>query len=171
VADKANYTIKILDRTHERKNFSCGIEPLDRYLKNQASQDERRHLAATYVLTEIDSDVVIGYYTLSSSSIELSELPEDIIKKLPKYPVLPATLIGRMAIDKKHHGKKLGELLLIDALQHILAVSKKIASIAVIVEAKNTDVVNFYRRYGFIQFSDDKNRLFLPMSVIQKIWN
>lgn len=164
------YVIKALAAHHVKTSFKCGVETLDRYLLQNASQDIKRHVAATFVLTEEGDNEVIGYYTLAATSIEINKLPADMIKKLPKYPLLPATLLGRLAVSKQHRGKKLGELLLVDAMKRSLQLSTDIASMAMIVDAKNLDAVLFYKRYGFIQFVDAKSKLFFPMATIKKIW-
>lgn len=168
--DCSQYCIDGLNMHHEKKEFSCGVEPLDRYLTGQASQDMRRRLAAIYVLTEIDTHLIIGYYTLSANSIELGALPEAIRKKLPRYPTVPSTLLGRLAVDKRYQGRNLGEHLLIDALQRSLAISRKLASLAMVVHAKDGQAIRFYVRYGFIPFADLPNRLFLPMDTIEQLW-
>ena len=148
----------------------CGVEPLDRYLCQQANQDKKRYVSATFILTEVDSiAVVLGYYTLSATSVELRNIPENLQKKLPKYPILPATLLGRLAVDCKFQRKGLGELLLMDALKRSLNLSHSVASMAVVVDAKDAAAINFYKNYGFMLFSESANRLFLPMSAIQKI--
>jgi GNAT superfamily N-acetyltransferase len=168
--DAHQYGIYMLNKNHEKREFSCGIEPLDRYIKEQAGQDECRHIAATYVLTEINSRLIMGYYTLSASSIELSALPEVIRKKLPRYPTVPAALLGRLAVDQQYQGQNLGEYLLIDALKRGLDISHKMAAMAVVVHAKNDQAIRFYVRYGFIPFVDAPNRLFLPMDTIEQLW-
>jgi ribosomal protein S18 acetylase RimI-like enzyme len=165
------YVIKALAAHHIKASFKCGVPALDRYLQQNASQDIKRHVAATFVLTEEEDETVIGYYTLAAANIEINKLPTDMIKKLPKYPLLPATLLGHLAVNEQHRRKKLGELLLVDALKRALQLSNEIASMAMIVDAKNIDAVLFYKRYGFIQFADDENKLFLPMAIIKKIWN
>ncbi len=164
------YKIKLLDKNCEKKSFSCGISPLDCYLKKQASQHQKRHVTATYVLTEINSIVVCGYYTLSSTSIALNTLPETVIKKLPRYPTLPATLLGRLAVDQQYQGNKLGDLLLVDALKRSLDISNKIGSVAVVVDPKNKSAIKFYQHYGFMLLKNSKNRLFLPTGTIKKVW-
>jgi predicted GNAT family N-acyltransferase len=164
------YVIKVLASNHIKISFKCGIEALDRYLQQNASQDIKRHIAATFALTEDGDNEVIGYYTLAATSIKINNLPADMIKKLPKYPLLPATLLGRLAVSKQHRGKKLGELLLVDAMKRSLQLSADIASMAMIVDAKNIDAVLFYKHYGFIQFVDNESKLFLPMATIKKIW-
>lgn len=165
------YQISILRSTHDKNAFSSGVQQLDRYLTQQASQDLRRNISVTYVLTKTDSAIVTGYYTLSSTSIYLNLLPNEMEAKLPRYPTLPSTLIGRLAVDEKYQGKKLGEKLLIDALKRSLKASKKIGSLAVIVDAKNDNAMQFYQSYGFIQFNEIPDRLFIPMAIIAKTWD
>jgi GNAT superfamily N-acetyltransferase len=169
--DVSRYSIDSLGKNHQKKAFSCGIEPLDRYIQEHAGQDIRRRVAAIYVLTEINSNLMIGYYTLSANSIELGALPEVIKKKLPRYPTVPATLLGRLAVDKQYQGKNIGAHLLIDALKRSLDVSHKMASMAVVVHAKNEQAIGFYKHYGFIPFPDTRDRLFFPMDTIAQLWS
>ena len=100
--DKPSYSIEPLGKQHDRAAFSRGKEALDRYIKERASQDATRHYSASFVLVEKGEHTVLGYYTLSSFGIELEDLPEKIISKLPRYPVVPATLLARLAVDKNH---------------------------------------------------------------------
>lgn len=161
--------IEVLDIHHDRKIFTCGSVALDRYLIKQACQDTRKHVAATFVLVETDSPSVLGYYSLSATSIELGELPERIIKKLPKYPFMPAILIGRLAVDKTRHGMGYGQLLLIDALKRCLN-TQDIGWVAVIVDAKDEQAVTFYEHHQFIRFSPNALRLFLPRATIASLF-
>ena len=163
------YKISILDAGHNRKIFSCGELALDRYFCNQASQDIKKHVAAVFVLTENHSLGVIGYYTLSATTIVADELPESIRKKSPKYNLLPATLLGRLAIDKRQQRKGLGNFLILDALCRSINLSKEIASMAIIVNAKNEAAVTFYEGYGFTRFALQKKRLYLPMETALQI--
>lgn len=165
----SKYVIAHLEKKHNRQEFTCGIDALDDYLKIQASQDMKKNVAVTYVATSDDSEQVLGYYTLSSIGIVAGELPEDVIKKLPRYPVLPGILIGRLARDKKFRGKDIGLYLLMDALKRSLDISNQLGSVAVIVDAKNEKAVVFYKGYGFIEFPDNNRRLFLSMSTIKKL--
>lgn len=130
----------------------------------------KRNIAITYVLTESGFDDVIGYYTLSSANIELKNLSEQEIKKLPRYPLLPATLIGRLAVDIKYQKKRIGELLLVHALKTSLETSKKIASVAVIVDAKNDTAAEFYKHFGFTRFPSAPSKLYLLIQTIEKLF-
>ncbi|MCE3239242.1 MAG: family N-acetyltransferase [Gammaproteobacteria bacterium] len=171
--DKNNnfqYEIIHLNKTHNKKSFSCGIGALDNYLLTQASQDNKKNVAVTYVLTLCHSHQVLGYYTLSSLGIMPDELPGDMIKKLPRYPILPAVLLGRLAIDKNHQGNKIGKFLLIDALKRSFMVSEQIGAIAVIVNAKNKIAADFYKHFGFIEFPENNLKLFLLMDTIKMLF-
>ncbi|TAN64343.1 GNAT family N-acetyltransferase [bacterium] len=150
--------------------FSCGNDALDRYLREQASQDVKKRVATIFVLTEASGNTVIGYYTLAAGNVDLGEWPEALKKKLPLYPVVPVTLLGRLAVDKKHHGRKLGEYLLMDALWRCSTVAKEIASLAVIVDAIDDKARRFYEHYGFRVFPKQSDRLFLHMQTIHEMF-
>lgn len=127
-------------------------------------------MAAPFVLCEGKSNAVLGYYTLSGLSIDIGAWPEEIARKLPRYPAVPATLLGRLAVDRSVRGRGMGEHLLMDALRRALEASGEVASVAVIVDAKDDAALSFYRRYEFLPFADLPNRLFLPMGVIERLF-
>ena len=112
------FSIEPLTKHHNRNDFSCGNYQLDRYLQVTASQDLKRNIAVPYVAVDLESDRIIGYYTLSMTSISLGELPTSLVKKLPKYPLIGVTLIGRLAVSEKYRGKGWGKLLML-SLIHI----------------------------------------------------
>jgi predicted GNAT family N-acyltransferase len=163
-----DYRVEPLGKQHNRSAFSCGVEPLDRYLRQQAGQDARKRVAAPFVLCQGTSREVVGYYTLSALSVDVGEWPADLAKKLPRYPLVPATLLGRLAVDTRLRGRGAGEHLLMDALRRVLEASRDVASVAVVVDTKDDSAVSFYERYGFIRFVDQPRRLFLPMAVIER---
>lgn len=159
-----------LGAKHDRAAFSCGQERLDTYLKQQASQDVRKRVAAVYVITP-DGKIVAGYYTLSQYAVDAGVLPEEVARKLrvPKYDKLPATLLGRLARDEQFRGYGLGEILLMGALKRALEHSRNIASLAVVVDAKDEKTAEFYRSYGFIKLPDHHLRLFIPMRTVDEL--
>lgn len=163
-----NFKIEPLGENHGRAAFSCGEDPLDRYLKNLASQAVEKNLAAVFILTP-DGKSIAGYYTLSSYAVKLDEIPEEIAKKLTRMPEIPATLIGRLARSIDLRGQRIGEILLVDALKKALQNSSHVASWAVVIDAKDENAANFYKRFGFIPFPNIPNRLFFPMKSIQKM--
>lgn len=167
-ANVPQFQSEVLCSRHNRADFSCGVEPLDDYLRRQAGQDLKKRVAAVFVLTE-DGKAVAGYYTLSQFSVELGELPAAAVRRLPRYPQVPATLIGRLAVDRHYQGKGVGELLLMDALRRCHAASREIASAAVVVDAKDARARAFYRKYGFLDLPAFPNRLFIPMKTIEQL--
>ena len=166
----SKFQVQPLGPHHDRAGFSCGVPSLDSYLKKQARQDTKKRVAAVFVLTP-DGKAIAGYYTLSQYSVDLGTLPQDIARRLPQYPLVPATLIGRLAVSAVFRGQGLGEMLLMDALRRSLTLSKQVASAAVIVNAKDDQALTFYRKYGFLEFPDIAGRLFLPMTTIQQLFH
>ena len=163
MTDFQNLVIEPLNPTHDRAGFQCGIEALDRYLKKQAKQDIKRRISRVFVATKPDNPkTVIDYYTLSTLSIELNQLPEKLARKLPGHPV-PAALIGRLAVSNAAQGQGVGKMLLADAIKRTLAVGDQIAIYAMVVDAINDNARGFYEQFGFTRLSDDSPRLFLPL--------
>jgi predicted GNAT family N-acyltransferase len=163
------FIIEPLGNHHDREGFSCGVPALDRYLQKQASQDAAKHVAATFIITP-DGAKIAGFYTLSAHSVRLLDFPNEIAKKLPRYPDVPATLLGRLAVSTEFRGEGIGELLLVDALKRVLATTKQIASAAVVVDAKDENARRFYLRYGFIPLPTQPNRLFYPVKAIVRLF-
>ena len=160
--------IEPLGPRHGRASFSCGKPALDSYIRRQASQDARRRVAQVFVATEESSEEIAGFYTLSAASFEKDELPANLAKRLPHYPV-PAVVIGRLAVDLGHRGCRLGEFLLLDAVRRVARASTAIAVYAIVVDAKNDSARAFYERYGFIPFPSAPRHLFLPMQTLEKL--
>jgi GNAT superfamily N-acetyltransferase len=162
----ARVLIEPLAAAHDRAAFACGVDALDHYLRTQAGQDVAKRVAAAFVLTEPPSSAVLGFYTLAATSLLLRDLPAATAKRLPKYPHVPATLLGRLAVDQRARGRGYGELLLLDALARSLAASATIGAAAVLVDAKDDAARRFYERYGFERLPDQPRRLFLPMRTV-----
>ena len=160
------YQVEALDKRHERGGFSCGSGALDRYLQQQARQDADKRVAAPFVLVEPPSTRVLGYYTLSASVIQAKELPDDLAGKLPRYPQLPVTLLGRLAVDLTLKNRGIGQFLLMDALWRCLGAATQIAAMAVLVDAKDQAAEAFYAHFGFIPLQQQPARLFLPMKTV-----
>ena len=151
--------VKIFNKRFDRQGFDCGNEALNRYLKQQLSQDVKRRLAVAYVLVEADK--VIGFYTLSASAVDVSDLTDLMVKKLPKYPLMPVSLIGRLAVDKTYQGQGLGDLLLMDALYRCKVSAEQVASLAVVVDAIDVKAEAFYQSYGFEILKNGQLLLFM----------
>jgi len=168
-AEHPGFTIQPLGHRHDRAAFSCGVSSLDNYLHRHASQDLRKHAAVPFVLTP-DGTRIAGFYTLSQYAIQLESLPAAILKKLPKYPVVPVTLLGRLAVSLAFRGQGHGQTLLLDALHRSLRSSRELASAGVIVDAKDASAASFYAKYGFLEIPRIEQRLFLPMGTIEMLF-
>lgn len=165
----APFFVEVLGDRHERAAFACGVEALDRYFREQAGQDMHRRVAVVFVLVERATGSVAGFYTLASTGIALDSLPPELARKLPRYPLVPATLLGRLAVDREHRGQDLGQLLLLDALRRSWQASRKIASFAVVVDPKDDAARSFYAKFGFLPLTAHRGSLFLPMKTVEQL--
>jgi len=166
MTDQEKLIIRPLDGQHDKAAFSCGTQSLDHYIQKQASQDERRRISRVFIAsTELAPNKIVGYYTLSTLSIELNHLPPEQANKLPRHPV-PAALIGRLAVRKEVQGTGVGKMLLVDAIKRTLAISSEIAIYSLVVDAIDENAQKFYEKYGFIRLNTPNNRLFLTLQNI-----
>jgi predicted N-acetyltransferase YhbS len=157
---KGSFVIEPLAAGHDRTAFACGVDPLDRYFKQQAGQDVRRRVAACFVARDGATGSVAGYYTLAAGSVLLSEIPAPLAGRLPRYPAVPVALLGRLAVALAWRGLNLGGALLWDAIER--ASRSEIAAYALVVDAKDESAANFYRHHGFVAFASLPDRLILP---------
>lgn len=143
---------------------------MDRYFLQQAGQEHRRGVAAVYVaLDTTRENAIVGFYTLSATAVAISTLPSDLTRKLPRYPVLPAVLIGRLARDERWHGQRVGFRLMADAFDRVMVVSTQIGALFTVVDAKDDTARRFYERFGFQRFPDSDNTLYLPLTTIREM--
>ena len=127
-------------------------------------QDIRRRVTACYVVLETETGSIAGYYTLSAADIQLTDIPEAMAKRLPRYPALPVARLGRLAVDKEFQGRRIGGGLLWDALMR--SARSEIAVFALVVDAKNDQSEAFYRHHGFVSFGSIPRQMILPLSQI-----
>ena len=167
VSTKApKFSVSALDLNADRAMFTCGVEPLDRYFRTQVSQDIKRRVSACFVANDRMGQIA-GYYTLASASVLLSDLPETLTRKLPRYPSVPAVRMGRLAVSETFKGKGLGAALLADALRR--AATAEIAAYALVVDAKDVLAAGFYAHHGFIAIHEHPLFLFLPLATVKSL--
>lgn len=159
----APFLLVPLDAAQNRTTFHSDSEPLNRYLREQVTQDVRRRVATCFVALAEDQRIA-GYYTLASASLLLADLPVSTRKKLPRYPTVPAVRMGRLAVDQAFKGQGLGGALLADALDR--TARSEIAAFALMVDAKDEAAAAFYRHHGFIALPDSPRTLFLPLATV-----
>jgi ribosomal protein S18 acetylase RimI-like enzyme len=155
------FCIRLLDPTVERGQFCSGSEPLDRYFRDQVTQDMRRRVTSCFVALD-ETGRVGGFYTLAATGILLNELPASVTKRLPRYPLIPAVRMGRLAVDRAVRGCGLGAALLADALMRSSAA--EIAAFALVVDAKDGAAAAFYEHHGFVRFASQPRSLFLALA-------
>lgn len=153
---------------HNRADFTCGTESLDTYLHRYAGQDQRRNISRVFVITGDEQEIIAGYYTLSNFSIDLTEIPDEQVRGLPRHPEIPAALIGRLAVATAFQGQGLEEALLMDAMVQLIDKSGSIGIYAIIVDAIDENAAEFYAKYGFLRFPSRPDRLFLPIETAKK---
>ena len=166
--DEAPLTVEPLGSHHDRASFSCGEPSLDHYIRRQASQDARRRIARVFVALGDPSERIAGYCTLSAASSEKDNLPTELARRLPHYPV-PAAVIGRLAVDLRSQGSGLGEVLLLDAIHRVVRAGDTIGVYAVVVDALHDRASAFYERYGFVPFPSQPLRLYLPLRTFEQL--
>lgn len=161
--------IEALASHHDRDGFSCGVDSLDRYLRTQASRDVRRKANGLFILVEpAKPDVALGYYTLCATSLAQGDVPAAARKQIPRYPLVSATLVGRLAVSEARQGERLGAMLLADAVRRAYASASTVGSSMLVVDAINDRAAAFYEGNGFVRLPDSV-RLVLPMHAIQRL--
>ena len=160
-----NFDIVPFDSSHVKDGFDCGVAELNQYLFQQAGQDVRRYYAVLFVAVESATNKIIGYYTLSNTSVNLKDIPLASRKKLPKYSEVPAVRLGRLAVDITAQGFGVGAQLLADAaIRSVLNVS---AWVFMTVDAKDDGACAFYKKFGFESLMDDKLRLYISRQDLE----
>jgi len=169
-AAAAQFRIEPLSGTHDRSRFVSGSGPLDRYLREQASQDIKRRIATCFVAVDFENQDIVGFYTLTATSVALDALAPEIAEKLPRYPVVPAALLGRLVVSVAAQGRGLGAALLADALLRTARVEMGV--FAMVVDAKDDGkddaAQRFYEKHGFTLLVGEQRRLVLPIATALK---
>lgn len=162
------YRIESLNQQHARHEFTCGKDPLDRFIRDQGFDWAGRNLARVCVLVDESSPTrILGYHALSVTRITLTNLPERAAKKLPRSAEIGAVLLGKLAVDRQHQRKRLGEVLLFDVFERVAAVNRYAAVYALVVDAIDEEAAAFYEHYEFIRLPTAVGiRLYLPVKDI-----
>lgn len=160
---------ELLDPTHHCTLFDCGVETLNQFLHKHALQNQLADAARTYVASELTDSgkQVIGFYTLTASSVAPDESPERIRKGLARHPV-PVVLLARLAIDQRYQGKGIGKGLFKDALLRTAQAADVIAARCLLVHAKDEQAKQFYLRYNLEPSATHPLHLFLLMKDLRK---
>lgn len=159
----ARFAIEPLAKSHHRADFTCGNERIDSYFRQTVSQDVKRKYATCFVAREIATDRVAGFYTLSSSNVPLTEVPGPLASRLPRYPTVPAVLIGWLGRHIDYAGLGLGEALLFDAIRTVA--TAPIGAHAMFADAIDDNAAAFYAAFGFTPLIKRPLTLYLPVAT------
>jgi ribosomal protein S18 acetylase RimI-like enzyme len=161
--------IEPLARKHNKRGFRCGNDQLDYYIGKIAAQHIKNGVSRTFVLVpKANLTVIIGYYSITTCDVRVESFQPSDSKKLPRSHPLPAGRLARLAVATRYQGQGFGEKLLIHAMRNFLSAQEAVGMCALFVDAKDEDAGNFYRKYGFIQSSDDPLQFYLPTATIRK---
>jgi len=153
--------IELLAKKHDRKQFDCGEAFLNEWLQRMALQQQEKNYARTRVIVESDEPTrILGYYALLPAQLDTTYFPPG--RKLPRR--LPCLLLGRLAVDRALQGRRIGELLLVDAIERTRRSIAEIGGAGLYADALNDRAAAFYMHYGFQPQLDDKKRLFLSLN-------
>jgi predicted N-acetyltransferase YhbS len=153
---------------HRREEFDCGVPVLNDFLRTRARKEMDAGTSTCFVMVAEDAPGrIVGYYTLSAATIARTELPETILKKLPRYDAMPATLLGRLARDLNVKGQSIGQRLMLSALNRSVSASKEVASLAIITDPKDAKARAFYEAFGFRLLTPQ--RMFLTMKEAEAL--
>lgn len=164
------WTVEPLSAAHDRTAFECGEPALDEYLRRYARQNQDSGVARTFVATAPSTpSQVLGYYALTVGAIDKANLPEAAARRFPRFP-LPIARIGRLAVDRTHQGRGLGEFLLMDALHRCVTIAEHVGLVAVLIDAKHERAKRFYLRYEFDALPSQPLILWLPMGAVNGLF-
>ncbi len=157
--------VSLLEASHDRSPFDCGIVPLNVYLKQYALQNQKKGIARNYVTCR--ETCVVGYYSLAYGSAAQADAPPALAKGIGKYPIR-LMILARLAVDLRDKGQGLGKALLKDAMLRTLQAADIAGLKAIFVQAKDADAERFYAKHGFIPSPGDPLHLFFPLDALRK---
>lgn len=163
--------LELLSRDHDRTSFDCGVEPLNAYLRGTARQHIEKQISMTYVLVDEGAAIpkpVLGYFTIGMCEVMATDLSPKFARKYP--PKLPAIRLGRLAIDRRQQGRRLGKALLFAAIKQYWTAAASVGGVAIIVDAKDGKAADFYRRFGFQPFVSDPQKLYMPLDMVRQLF-
>lgn len=163
----ARFVIEPLAKKHDRSDFSCGNDRIDGYFREVVSQDVKRRYATCFVAIALATDRVAGFYTLSSSTVPLNDVSAPLAGKLPRYPAVPAALIGWLGRHRDHAGEGLGEALLFDAVRTVA--TTPVGAHAIFADAVDDRAASFYAAFGFVPLIERPRTLYLPVKTALRL--
>lgn len=158
--------ITLLNKSHDRTGFDCGVPELNAFLRATARQHDRKGISRTFVLTD-GSPFILGFFTLTLCEVSPLSLPPKYNRSYPAHD-LPAVRLARLAVSRKAQKRRFGELLLTEAIFRSSLIADQAGVIGLFVDAKDDAARQFYLRYGFLEIPEQPLKLFLPIDTIRR---
>jgi ribosomal protein S18 acetylase RimI-like enzyme len=156
-----------ISKAHNRNNFDCGVPEINDYLQKHARQNHESGHTTTFVaVPEHDSSLVMGYYSLCNAHLEYKDAPDQLVARMPKYPI-PAVRLARLACDNQCKGQGLGTRLLLAAAERAIEVSRNSGAVLLLIDAKDEAAANFYEANDALRLRDDPLHLVIPLASIR----
>lgn len=154
-------------KTHNRQAFDCGEAALNEFLQRYARKTHELGGAKTFLaIDDTDNKTILGFYTLSPASIEYARTPEVVRRGLARYDV-PCFRLARLAVDRRAQKEGLGGQLLLAAGRRCLLAAAEVGGVALLIDAKNDGVAEWYAKCGAVPLSDSPLTLLLPLATIE----
>ena len=160
---------------HDREGFSCGVAQIDNFLALNAKKQQNAEMVRVRVLLRENDNKVLGFHVLNAHSLDAGEAPAALAKRAPRHARVPVAYLSMIGIDLSVQGQSLGEMLLMDALQQISRAAAHIGTAAAVLDITNDGDASafekrarYYQRFGFQHFSEQPNRMFLPVNVLRQ---
>ncbi|HEV7285768.1 MAG TPA: GNAT family N-acetyltransferase [Kaistia sp.] len=162
-------SIEPLDRSrHDRTGFRSGVDRIDNYLQNTAARHHAEDFSKTYVAVEPPSPEILGFYSLNPHAIEVSSLPVEVRKKMPRHPTIPAIYLATLAVKLSMQNRGLGTYLMSDFLRRCVDVADRVGGHFVVLDAIDENAARMYRRIGFVDLPDHWPRMIMNVAKVRK---
>ena len=149
-----------LNATHLLNDFECGEPSLDEWLKRRAMSNQQNGASRTFVVVD-EENRVRGFYAMAAGAVSHLQATSSVRRNMPDP--IPVMVLGRLAVDCRAQGIKVGASLLQDAVKRAIAVSQNTGVRALLVHALHEQAKQFYEHYGFQQSPQ------YPMTLLLRI--
>ncbi len=158
--------IEELSKAHNRNDFDCGQDELNKYLQNTARQHIEKGLSRTYVLVDVPApSTILGFYTISVCEVQSKCIPDSCCRKYPN--IIPGAKLARLAVHKDYLRQGKGKKLMVHAMEKAILVADTTGIVGFFVDAKDDEATQYYKQYGFISFPDNRLTMFLPLDTLR----
>lgn len=160
---------EILNDEHALSKFSCSNQVLDDWLLKQAIKSQNKNNAKVYVVTDSETEQVIGYYAIAMGSVQRENTISTLRRNNPNP--IPMVVLARLAVHNDYHGKGIGVGLLKDCVRRSVHAMNVVGGAGILVHAIDESAKNFYTKFGFSELTFDHMMLMARIRYIEKAKN